>query len=149
MKKAIIIGMLALIALAGALGVAMRSQRTAGQRADAKLQVVSSFYPLSFIASSIGGDLTDVFNITPAGAEPHDYALTPQDIIQIENSRLLILNGGGFEVWGENIKQNIDAKKTLIVHAGEGLAALRVGENGQNVADPHVWLSPLLAKKMA
>ena len=64
------------------------------QRAPtSKLQVNTSFYPLYFFARQIGGDKADVYNITPAGSEPHDYEPTTQDIVRIEKSDILILNG--------------------------------------------------------
>jgi zinc transport system substrate-binding protein len=113
-----------------------------------KLRVVTSFYPLYFFSRQIGGDRATVVNITPAGAEPHDYEPTPRDIAQIEGSRLLILNGGGLEAWGDRIRQNVDPKKTTIVVAGQGLTGQPVTEGGQTRADPHVWLDPVLAQKM-
>ncbi len=113
-----------------------------------KLQVVTSFYPLYFFASQIGGEMAEVMNITPAGAEPHDYEPTAQDIARIENSNLLILNGGKLESWGDKIQTNIDSKRTLVVTAGEGLATQEVVEDGRMIVDPHVWLSPPLAGQM-
>lgn len=114
-----------------------------------KLQVAASFYPLYFFAEQIGGDKADVINITPAGAEPHDYEPTAQDIAKIENSKMIILNGGGLEAWGQNLKQNINPSHTIIVVAGEVLTNQQFIEDGKSIIDPHVWLSPVLAKKMA
>jgi zinc transport system substrate-binding protein len=113
-----------------------------------KLQVSTSFYPLYFMSSEIGGNKADVANITPSGGEPHDYEPTAQDIAQIENSKLLVLNGGGLEAWGASIQKNIDPQKTLVVTAGEGLTTQKVTEDGVDMIDPHVWLSPPLAEKM-
>ncbi|MGB7582977.1 MAG: zinc ABC transporter substrate-binding protein [Sedimentisphaerales bacterium] len=113
-----------------------------------KPQVTASFYPLYFFSQQIAGDKADVINITPAGAEPHDYEPTAQDIAQIENSKMLVLNGGGLEAWGNNIKQNLNPKNTIVVTAGEGLTNQQVMENGQNIIDPHIWQSPPLAKQM-
>lgn len=113
-----------------------------------KLQIVASFYPLYFFATEIGGEKADVTNIVPAGAEPHDYEPTPQDVVKMENSRLIILNGGGLETWKDNIQKNINPKKTEIVVAGESLATQFVTENGQTGLDPHIWLSPVLAQEL-
>ncbi len=111
-----------------------------------KLQVTVSFYPLYFFASQIGGDKAEVQNITPSGAEPHDYEPTAQDIARIEKSDLLILNGGKLEAWGDKIKNNLKGTEVIIVIAGENIANQQVVENGQTIQDPHVWLSPPLAK---
>ena len=113
-----------------------------------KLQVVASFYPLYFFSQQIGGNKADVTNIVPAGAEPHDYEPTAQDMAKMESSMLIVLNGGGLEAWSDNIKKNIDARNTAIVVAGEGLTTQQVTEDGQTGIDPHVWLDPPLAMKM-
>lgn len=115
---------------------------------SSRIQVAASFYPLYFFSQQIGGDKADIINITPAGAEPHDYEPTAQDIAKIENSKLLVLNGGGLEAWGENIKQNLESQNTVIVTVGDGLTNQQVVEEGENMTDPHIWLSPLLAKEM-
>jgi len=110
-----------------------------------KLQVTTSFYPLYFFASQIGGDKAEVQNITPSGAEPHDYEPTAQDIARIEKSNLLILNGGRLEAWGNKIKENIKGKQVITVIAGNGIANQQVFEDGKPILDPHVWLNPSLA----
>ena len=112
-----------------------------------KPQVVTSLYPIYFFASQIAGDKAEVTNVTPSGAEPHDYEPTIQDIVNFEKSDLLILNGGGLELWGDNMKQNLNDKKVIIVTASDGIANKQAEEKGETIQDPHVWLSPQLAKK--
>ncbi len=113
-----------------------------------KLQITASFYPLYYFSQQIGGDKVNVVNITPAGAEPHDYEPTAQDIAQIENSKLLILDGPGLEAWGNSIKQNLNPKNTTVLTVGEGLINQKVMEEGQSVIDPHIWQSPPLDKEI-
>lgn len=114
-----------------------------------RVRVAASFYPLYFLASEIGGERVEVTNLTPAGAEPHDYELTPQDIARVEKSRLLVLNGGGLEAWGNDLVRNLQPGGPLVVEAGAGLMTEQMLENGTEVADPHVWLSPGLYARMA
>jgi len=146
LKKIVII--LTLIALV-ALGIVLFLRRPAEQVDSGKTSVVTSFYPLYFFATEIGGDAVTVTNLTPAGAEPHEYELTPQDTARVESSDLLVLNGGGLEPWAESIQKNIDASRTLTVVAGQGLATQSFIENGETITDPHLWLSPKLAQQMA
>ena len=113
-----------------------------------KLHVVASFYPLAFFSEQIGGNLAQVTNITPAGAQAHDYEPTARDIARIERARVLVLNGVGLEAWGERVRKNLEEKSTVIVIAGEGLAAKTVEEEGKEIIDPHVWLAPPLAQQM-
>ncbi len=130
-----------------------------------KLQVTASFYPLYFFASEIGGDKAEVTNLTPAGAEPHDFEPTAEDMARIQDSQLLVLNGGGLEPWGEDVMKN-NSLETSIIIAGEGLTTLKGEEHEheegheeeegtheeehahEEVLDPHIWLSPILAEKM-
>jgi len=129
-----------------------------------KMRVVTSFYPLYFFASEIGGDKAEVMNVTPAGAEPHDYEPTSQDIIAIQDSDLFVFNGVGFEAWVGRILQDTALQGT-IVEAADGLATLEGDEHeheheedehveavqgeDDHIMDPHVWLSPVLASRMA
>lgn len=114
-----------------------------------KLQIVTSFYPMYFFTSQIAGNKADVYNITPASAEPHDYEPTTQDIARIENSNVLVLNGGNLEAWGSKVSDNVKGSSVRVVIAGEGLADQHIVENGQTIQDPHIWLDPVLAKKEA
>lgn len=111
-----------------------------------KIQVVTSFYPLYFFVSQIASDKATISNLTPAGAEPHDYEPTTQDLTKIEMSDLLILNGG-VEAWAEKIKQNLSGTQVKVVVAGDGLLTHNLTESGQTSLDPHIWLNPLLAKQ--
>lgn len=113
-----------------------------------KIQVSASFYPLYFFSKEIGGIGADVKNVTPSGAEPHEYEPTAKDIAQIQESQMLVLNSEGFEPWGENIQKNI-SENIIIVIAGEGLANRQMSQEGENIKDPHIWLNPILAKNMA
>lgn len=112
-----------------------------------KLQVTASFYPMYFFATQVGGDKVDVYNITPASAEPHDYEPTTQDVVRITQSKLLVLNGGKLEAWGNKIKDQLQGSAVITITAGDGLADKALNEEGKIIQDPHIWLSPVLAKK--
>ncbi|MCX6779606.1 MAG: zinc ABC transporter substrate-binding protein, partial [Candidatus Magasanikbacteria bacterium] len=70
-----------------------------------------------------------------------------QDIAKIEDSAMLVLNGGKLEAWGEQIKENLQGKQTLILTVGENIATKEIEEDGEKIQDPHIWLDPVLAKK--
>jgi zinc transport system substrate-binding protein len=137
------------------------------------IDVIASFYPVYYFASEIGGDRANVQNITPAGAEPHDFVPNPQDLVAMQNADLLIFNGSGLEPWSESILADLSGEVTVVL-ASEGLATLEGEEHGhgheevegeqhdeeeeheeeadhdedEHVVDPHVWLSPVLAQRM-
>ncbi len=144
-RNVLIIFIVVILVIAGILS--LKNKETPSSPSNKKIQVVASFYPMYFFASQIGGDKVNVFNITPASAEPHDYEPTTQDIAKINNSNMLVLNGGKLEAWGDKIKDQLQGTNVLIVTAGEGLADRTINENGTTIQDPHVWQNPLLAKK--
>lgn len=106
-----------------------------------RMRVTTSFYPLAFLAEQIGGYKVIVTNLTPPGAEPHDFEPGTRDIAQLENQDLVLLNGGGLEGYADKIKENIDLQKTKLVFVGQPFMS--------NPKDPHVWLDPVLYKKEA
>ncbi|HVC09091.1 MAG TPA: zinc ABC transporter substrate-binding protein [Elusimicrobiota bacterium] len=141
-----IAAVLLLAATAASLWRARELARSAAAPAAGKLQVAASFYPMYFFAAEIGGERARVFDVTPAGTEPHDYELTPLDVARLEQSRLLILNGA-VEPWGGKVLRLLNPRRTLVVVAAKGLMT-RHGEVSSDAADPHVWLSPRLAEKI-
>lgn len=125
----------------------IKSQSSRITTPSTRLQIVTSFYPLYFFTTQIVQDKADVHNITPAGAEPHDYEPTTKDMVKIENSRLLIINGARLEGWAENIKNILSGQNTTILSVGEKIANLNMVEGSTQISDPHIWLNPTLAKK--
>jgi zinc transport system substrate-binding protein len=114
---------------------------------NSKIQVTTSFYPLAFFTSEIGKNQVAVTNLTPAGAEPHDYEPSAQDIAQLETAELLIVNGAGFEPWLSKVMPDLKAKKIPVLAAAEDLVSLQIEADGETLSDPHVWLDPVLAKQ--
>lgn len=114
---------------------------------SSRLRVVTSFYPMYFFASRIGGDRAEVTNLVPAGSEPHDYEPTPREIATISESDILVLNGNGLEPWGDRLGGQLQEKSLRILNTSEGLAHQTMTEEDQTVTDPHIWLDPLLAKQ--
>ncbi len=119
-----------------------------------KIKIVTSIYPVEFFTKEIAGEKIEITNIIPAGTEAHSYELTPQDIIKIQESSLLIANGLGMEPWLSKIETNTN---TRILVLGNDLAYLEGVDDGhdhgnsnshEEELDPHVWLSPTLSIKM-
>ena len=102
------------------------------------LTVVASFYPLAEAAARIGGPDVRVRNLTPAGSEPHDLELTPDQVDAVEDADVVLYVGGGFQ----------PAVQEVAERRGEGavdlLTALPPEEREGDDADPHFWLDPTL-----
>ena len=50
--------------------------------------MVTSFYPLYFLADDIAGRFNDVVDLTPPGVEPHEYELTVRQVAQVDEARV-------------------------------------------------------------
>lgn len=139
-RKYILKLILFLVLMMMLMGVWKLWPRTKTKKVNREVSVVTSFYPLYFFASEIGGDKIRVKNVTPAGSEPHDYEPTARDMAEIQESQLLILNGNGLEAWAQKIRGEVEESGVKVIEAGEGWFEKN---------DPHIWLSPELAKKQA
>lgn len=117
----------------GALVLAF-AVRGGGSRSSGRARIVAAFYPLAYAAEQIGGAAVSVRNLTPAGAEPHDLELAPDDVRLIEDADVVLLLGHGFQPQVEAAARN---------SRGKVLALLDVPGLGRVDNDPHVWLDPL------
>lgn len=109
-----------------------------------KLSVTATYYPLFEFAKQVGGDKVEVQNITPAGAEPHDYEPAPKQLAQSYGAKVFIYNGSNFEPWVDNFLLDY---KNIHVKSSENISLLPIPENtDQN--DPHFWLDPVFAEQM-
>ena len=129
---------------------------SAGQGASAKVRVLASFYPLYEVVRRVGGDRVDVSNLVAAGSEPHDLELSPRELDNLRNARLVVYVGAGFQPGLERGLETVESPdlRPLDVtremrllegqedeHADEHAAE---GEGEQHPQDPHVWLDPVL-----
>jgi zinc transport system substrate-binding protein len=110
--------------------------------AKGRTTVVASFYPLAYAAEQVGGASTDVENLTPSGAEPHDLELTPQAVARIARASVVLYLGHGFQpAVSDAVKQA--SGRAIDVLSGLPLHGAR-GQEAGLTADPHVWLDPIL-----
>ena len=130
-------------------------------QSQVKLSVYASFYPMYDFAVKIGGDKADVVNMVPAGTEPHDWEPTAADVAGLEQAAIFIYNGAGMEHWAEDVLESLQNKDLIAVEASKDIALMEghhehEGEEEEHEDeeehegeefDPHVWLSPVNAKK--
>lgn len=134
--KRIVLSTVLLAVIAGGIFAAVRLNTQSGP--TDKLDVAASYYPLYDFARHVGGDKVSVSNLTPAGAEPHDYEPSPSTLVNTQQSEVFIYNGGTMEPWVDKFVNNY---KHTSVKASKGIT-LREGK------DPHFWLDPVLAQKI-
>ena len=104
------------------------------------LKVYTTFYPLYDFAKKIGGDRINVINMVPSGVEPHDFEPSPRQVAELSKARVFIYLGEPMDTWAEKIGSQLDDKSVKVLEAGEGLI---------QDDDPHIWLDPIIAKKLS
>jgi zinc transport system substrate-binding protein len=123
-------------ALASASVLAGCAQPAAG---DGRPEVMASFYPIEFLARSIGEPNVTVGVLVPPGVEPHDYEPTPGDVAKVAGAKVVLMQGAGFESWIDGVRD--DAPQARFAAVTEGIDL--------RDEDPHAWLDPTLFAKMA
>jgi zinc transport system substrate-binding protein len=131
-----------------------------GGSAGGRLQVVASLYPLAEAAREVGGDRVEVTDLTPPGTEPHDLELTPRAIDRIEDASVVLYLGGGFQPAVERAVGRTQGEAVDLLSADLDLLEGRHDEEEhgdeepgeeehEEGTDPHVWLDPVLMKRIA
>ena len=97
--------------------------------AASRSSVVASFYPIAWAAQQVGGNRVAVTNLTPAGAEPHDLELNPDQIDEVLDAKVVFDLGQGFQPAVEQAAEQRDGPTVQLLPRG--------------TKDPHVWLDPV------
>ncbi|WP_308639016.1 metal ABC transporter solute-binding protein, Zn/Mn family [Paenibacillus silvisoli] len=126
-----------------------------GKLEEGKLNVVTSFYPLYFLAQQIGGSGTNAINMIPAGVEPHDWSPKSRDLDTASHAQLFLYNGAGLEGWVDDFLEGLPkGTKLITVEASKDIPKLAANpeeehEEGhenehdhEGHVDPHTWVSP-------
>ncbi|MFC9804456.1 metal ABC transporter substrate-binding protein [Streptomyces griseoaurantiacus] len=154
----------AVSALTLAATSACSASDTAGGN-TAKFDVVTSFYPLTFLAESIGGKHAHVTSLTEPGQEPHDLEISARQtaLLQESDAVLYLKNlqpSVDDAVAQSEVATKIDAASltTLEEHGTEagGHEEEADGDDhgheegeGEDGKDPHIWLDPVRYAEVA
>jgi zinc transport system substrate-binding protein len=128
------------------------------QSATATGEVVivhAAFYPLEFLAKTIGGDQIQVISLTVPGAEPHDMELTPVQVAELEKTSLALFIDGFMPAVDQAIEASVpdralDLGTTVTLLEGEAHSdEATVTQDDHGAYDPHIWLDPANMISMA
>jgi zinc transport system substrate-binding protein len=118
-------------------------------------EVLTSLYPLQFVAERVAGGDADVVNLTSPGAEPHDLELTAKQVAEFSEAGVVLYIHGFQPAVDEAVEQakpdhaidlldEIDPLEASDAedaheHEDEGEHA---DEHDHGSTDPHLWLDP-------
>jgi len=131
---------------------ACQSKKT--QREESGKVITVTILPQKTFVEKIAGNEFKVNVLVPPGSNPETGNLLPSQLKDISNSDIWFQIGHlGFETtWSGKIGEA--NKKMKIINLSEGMQLIAaLEEHGDHVhqsgVDPHIWLSPVLVKKMA
>lgn len=109
------------------------------------LRVVTTTTILGDIAATIAGDDFVVEVLMPAGADPHDFQPSSQQVASINDADLVITNGLGLEEGLLDVIEGAEADGVKVLVVGTLVDPLPFAEAGPEElqTDPHFWTDPL------
>lgn len=116
---------------------------------DHKIIVLTTIYPLYDFTRNVGKDRVEVNNLTPPGAEPHEWEPSPKDLAGLQKADVFIYCGAGMENWTGKALNAAGTPGLTVIDASRDIELISGQENTHNaVTDPHIWVDPLNAIKM-
>jgi zinc/manganese transport system substrate-binding protein len=110
----------------GALGLA-----ACGEEESSTPRVVATTGVVASIVEEVAGEDAEVVQLIPDSASPHDFSLSAQDRLELEDADLIVYNGAELEA-GVPVAEAESPKWSLVENAEDLLPD-----------DPHVWMDPL------
>ncbi|MBS4176974.1 metal ABC transporter solute-binding protein, Zn/Mn family [Lederbergia citrea] len=155
----------------------VKTNQTVNKNEDKKLTIFTTIFPIEDFTKKIGGQHVEVKSVYPAGADAHTFEPTMRAMMDIADADLFIFNGNGLEPFIDKTKSSLANEKATMVEASTGielLSRLEDHDHGHEAThdhdeadhedhdhtedgeehhdhdkDPHIWLEPSLAIKMA
>lgn len=122
-----------------------------------EISIITTNFPAYDFARAVAGDKANIKMLVKPGVETHDFEPTPQDIIDIKNSKMFIYTGGDSDEWIEDILDDINPENTKLFKMMDAVDVIeeetvegmeRKHEGGEVEYDEHVWTSLKNAKKI-
>ncbi len=158
-RQKILLTSIILIAIIGVGAVALS---VSPPKSD-KLNVVTTFYPITYLTQEIGGDQIQVTQLVPSNTEIHSWEPSASHIVAAEDADIIICNGAGVDSWmQDDILPALSTSKTrTVIDSSVDLELIanqeheheeETGEEHEHEHgsyDPHTWISPYMAKQQA
>ncbi len=121
-------------------------------RAADTLPVTASFSILGDLVRVVGAERVSVSTLVGPNEDAHVFEPKPADAKRILQSKLLVVNGLGFEPWAQRLAKSVGYKGSTLA-ASDGVVTRPRQLNGQQAknnghshtsaeADPHAWQNP-------
>ena len=144
-------GALLLMSFLVSCGTTQKTDRNSDQ---SKLNVVSTFLPITLFTEAVAGECANVTALIPPNLGPHDFQATPSDISALSKASVLVKNGLGMEYFLDKLINSANNNSLQVVDTSRGVAVIRSdddqdgakpGDQEHGEVNPHIWLDPLRA----
>ena len=112
-------------------------------QAAEKLPVTASFSILGDLVRVVGGDKVSVTTLVGADEDAHRFEPKPQDAKNLLKSKLLFVNGLGFEPWTQKLVKSAGyTGQTVVVTQSVKARFMPAAKGASQETDPHAWQNP-------
>jgi ABC-type Zn uptake system ZnuABC Zn-binding protein ZnuA len=106
-----------------------------------KLKILATTTIVGDIVSQVGGDRIVLSILMPAGTDPHDFQLRPQDASAFGEAQIIFSSGAGLEGFLQPMLESTNTTNKL-VEVSKGIPLLPLPGNNGPTGDPHTWMDP-------
>lgn len=151
-----------LIALLTVLFLGLGQLPTAS--AQAKKTVMTTFYPVYYLAQRIGGDAVEVTMLLDGNQSAHDYEVSAKDAARSQAADLFIYQDDEMEYFVSSLLTLIDTQSVQVLESTASIELLAGDQHDDHEDheehddhdhehsheyDPHTWLDPMIYAKQA
>lgn len=105
--------------------------------AQDKKTVMTTFYPVYYLASRIGGEAVNVEMLLESGQEAHSYESTAKDAVAVQEADLFIYQDDEMEFFVSDLLRIVDQAATQVLESTEGIDLLSGDYNHEEEEHDH------------
>ncbi len=136
-------------------------QDESDSKADGKLTIYTTLYPLEYFAERIGGEDVTAESIIPPGSDAHSFEPTTRTMAELAEADLFIYNGAGMEGFADAAQDTLSNEDVMVlesakdIHLDESEEEHEEHEHEEHAdhdhgdMNPHIWIDPILAIEQA
>lgn len=105
--------------------------------AQDKKTVMTTFYPVYYLASRIGGEAVNVEMLLESGQDAHSYESTAKDAVAVQEADLFIYQDDEMEFFVSDLLSIVDQAATQVLESTEGIELLSGDHNHEEEEHDH------------
>jgi zinc transport system substrate-binding protein len=172
MRRLGLLSMIFLLLVSAACG------NKSAEKKEGTLNIYTTMYPLEYFTERIGGKHVEVSSIIPPGADAHTYEPSTKKMVEITDGDAFVYNKMESDEFSSSVADTLKEENVPIVDAAKGVELVHMEDHEEEGThdegeeahddhdgkethgnaeeqhehgsqDPHIWLDPVLAQKMA